>query len=166
MPTINGVWIDGGTHAREWISPAAVTYILNELVVNWDNHEPYIRDLAWYIMPVVNPDGYEYSHTHERLWRKNRRDNGTKCPGVDIDRNYKTYWDTGVSSDNPCSDVYRGKAERSEIETKYILKYFLRVNKYLIRLFLTFHSYGQYILYPWHGSKYVLFTYIWPWPKK
>jgi hypothetical protein len=23
-------------------------------------------------MPLMNPDGYEYSHDHDRMWRKNR----------------------------------------------------------------------------------------------
>lgn len=31
-----------------------------------------IRSVDWYIMPVLNPDGYEYSHQFDRLWRKNR----------------------------------------------------------------------------------------------
>merc|ERR1711973_742352 len=36
------VWIDGGIHAREWISPATVTWMLRELVENND----YLYDLA------------------------------------------------------------------------------------------------------------------------
>ena len=26
----------------------------------------------WYVAPLLNPDGYEYSHTNDRMWRKNR----------------------------------------------------------------------------------------------
>lgn len=73
------VLIDGGIHAREWygisnkkwyhsdcnvsrISPATVTFILNALLTSTD---PEIRNLAerynWYIFPVINPDGYEYT---------------------------------------------------------------------------------------------------------
>lgn len=52
--------IDGGIHAREWIAPAAVLYILNQLVENATNHY-LLSDLDWYILPVLNPDGYEFS---------------------------------------------------------------------------------------------------------
>lgn len=31
-----------------------------------------IRSVDWYIMPVSNPDGYEYSLNYDRLWRKTR----------------------------------------------------------------------------------------------
>lgn len=57
--------IFSGIHAREWIAPATVTYILNELLTSTD---PSVRDIAesydWYVFPSVNPDGYEYTHTH------------------------------------------------------------------------------------------------------
>lgn len=56
------IWIDGGIHAREWISPASVTYIINDLVENWDEQPQHIRNINWYILPVHNPDGYEYTH--------------------------------------------------------------------------------------------------------
>lgn len=54
------IWIDGGIHAREWISPASVTYIINDLVENWDEQPQHIQNINWYVLPVHNPDGYEY----------------------------------------------------------------------------------------------------------
>lgn len=54
--------IDGGIHAREWISPAMCLFIINQLVENTDN-SAMIEKVDWYIVPVLNPDGYEYSHT-------------------------------------------------------------------------------------------------------
>lgn len=61
----SAVFIEGGIHAREWISPATVTYLLNEFLTS-DNQD--IRKLAesydWYIFPVVNPDGYVFTHTN------------------------------------------------------------------------------------------------------
>ena len=34
--------------------------------------DPVIPSVDWDIAPLLNPDGYEYTHTNKRLWRKNR----------------------------------------------------------------------------------------------
>lgn len=59
------ILIDGGIHAREWIAPATVLYILQELVENEGNSD-LLAGIDWYILPVLNPDGYEFSHTTVR----------------------------------------------------------------------------------------------------
>lgn len=50
-----------GTHAREWISPAVVTFIVNELVNNYQKHKTLVDSFEWHILPVLNADGYEFS---------------------------------------------------------------------------------------------------------
>lgn len=56
--------LEGTLHAREWISPATVTWIIKEFLTSSD---PEVRALAenleWHIFPVVNPDGYVYTFT-------------------------------------------------------------------------------------------------------
>ena len=42
------VWIDGGIHAREWVSPATVTWMLRELVENDAAHPDLLEGLDWY----------------------------------------------------------------------------------------------------------------------
>ncbi len=50
------MWIDGGIHAREWITPAVVTFMIRQLVENQESEEADLLDnLDWYILPVVNP---------------------------------------------------------------------------------------------------------------
>lgn len=57
------IFIDGGIHAREWLAPAEVLCIISSLVEDPKNRG-LIESVDWYILPVVNPDGYEYSHTN------------------------------------------------------------------------------------------------------
>ncbi|KAI9325024.1 hypothetical protein DFJ73DRAFT_966025 [Zopfochytrium polystomum] len=60
-------------------------------------------------------------HEVDRLWRKNRQHNdGTTCVGVDMDRNWGTYFDGAGSSANPCSESFRGKSPFSAPEAKAI----------------------------------------------
>jgi murein tripeptide amidase MpaA len=67
------MWVDGGIHAREWITPAVVTFMIKQLVEVQDQEESdLLEKLDWYILPQVNPDGYEYTRSTDRLWRKTR----------------------------------------------------------------------------------------------
>ncbi|XP_011198323.2 carboxypeptidase B [Bactrocera dorsalis] len=143
------IWIDGGIHAREWISPATVTFILYQLMIKWEEQPDYIKQRTWYIMPVMNPDGYVYSRKVNRMWRKNRaRIPGSKCIGVDLNRNFNIGWKGRGSSTDPCSDIYRGASAGSELETKAVVNFLLR-RKHNLEAYLTFHSYGQAIVHPW-----------------
>uniref|UniRef100_A0A182NVG9 Peptidase M14 domain-containing protein n=1 Tax=Anopheles dirus TaxID=7168 RepID=A0A182NVG9_9DIPT len=149
------IWLDGGIHAREWISPATVTYIANDLVEDWDNQPDHLRSIDWYVLPVHNPDGYEHSHQYDRLWRKNR--GGLQygpCAGVDLNRNYGYKWGGQGTSKQPCSEIFAGSGPFSEPETKAVSE-FMQSSAADWKGFLTFHSYGQYILYPWGYDRVV-----------
>ncbi|XP_018369901.1 PREDICTED: zinc carboxypeptidase-like [Trachymyrmex cornetzi] len=144
-----GVFIEGGIHAREWISVATVMYILHELLKS-DNSE--IRALAeshdWYIFPSFNPDGYVYTHTKNRLWRKTRKQYSSFCYGSDPNRNWGYKWNTGGSSNSACSETYAGNAPFSEIETKTMSKYIDSISGKLYA-YIAFHSYSQLLLFPY-----------------
>ncbi|XP_071440233.1 carboxypeptidase B-like [Hetaerina americana] len=165
------IWIDGGLHGREWISPATVTYILLQLVEFRDKHPHLLENLDWYILPVSNPDGYEYSHVHDRLWRKTRsipvgskkrRPNPalgywsdaipysvrSQCVGVDPNRNWDFQWMKVGGSSNPCDDNFAGHKPFSEPETRAMADFIMQ-HKDQIHLFLSLHSYSQMWLIPW-----------------
>ena len=56
----------------EWISPASVTWMMKELIENDAEHSDLTEQLDWYILSIVNPDGYAYTISNDRLWRKTR----------------------------------------------------------------------------------------------
>jgi len=145
------VWIDGGIHAREWISPATITYFLKELIENSSKkrHQWLLRNFDIYIMPVMNPDGYEHSRDVERLWRKNRSKNeNSECVGTDLNRNWGYKWGGLGTSTDPCSEIYKGTGPFSEPEAIAVRDFILKRKDQLF-MYLTFHSYGQVIIYPW-----------------
>ncbi|XP_057375607.1 carboxypeptidase B-like [Daphnia carinata] len=142
------IWIDGGFHAREWISPAVATYIIQQLVEVPANAN-LLSNVDWYIMPVVNPDGYEYSHTTDRMWRKTRSVSSTSsCRGVDPNRNFGYKWGGLGASPSTCDETYRGPKAFSEPET-LAMSNFITGKSSQIKLYLTLHSYGQYALVPY-----------------
>ncbi|KAL5242498.1 hypothetical protein ACI65C_009908 [Semiaphis heraclei] len=149
------IWIDGGIHAREWIAVSSVLYLINELVYNKDSLEPYMNNIEFHIIPILNPDGYKHSHEKERLWRKNRnKSSANSCIGTDLNRNWDYHWGETGASKYSCSEIYRGVKASSERETQAVVKYIMK-NPNKFKGFLTFHSYGQYILYPWGYAKRV-----------
>jgi len=153
------IWIDGGIHAREWISPATTSCMANELIkeaVRGSGKRSYTDTFDWYFAPVLNPDGYEYTHTVDRLWRKTRSVPKRSifesifgcCKGVDPNRNWAYMWGGKGTSKNTCSQVYCGPSPASEPEVASIQNFVLS-KKDNIKLFLTFHSYSQLLLLPW-----------------
>ncbi|XP_074657947.1 carboxypeptidase B-like [Tubulanus polymorphus] len=145
------VWIDGGIHAREWISPATLLYTINKVITLYRQKDPFITALLSnvqvYFVPVLNPDGYVYTWTTDRMWRKNRR-RGRYCTGVDLNRNWKYHWMEQGASSYECSETYAGPSAMSEPETQAVAN-FIETNKQRIRMYLSFHSFGQYFLTPW-----------------
>ncbi|CAH0718913.1 unnamed protein product, partial [Brenthis ino] len=144
------IFIDGGIHAREWISPPAVTYAIHKLVENVTDSE-LLERFDWILFPVVNPDGYVHTFTSDRFWSKTRSTDqhplSKICPGVDGNSNYDFYWNEVGTSSSPCSDIYAGGKAFSEVEVRAVDE-IIQANNNMI-LYITIHSYGSLILYPW-----------------
>src|SRR5262245_7601619 len=143
-------------HAREWISVEVNRRFLNFLVDRWRANDKDIKRLLkdtelWFVISA-NPDGYQYTFDHERLWRKNLRDNDgdgqiTHADGVDPNRNFDEHWnyDQEGSSSQFSSETYRGPAPASEPETRAAAGLIDRIRP---KMLVNFHSFGPYILYP------------------
>uniref|UniRef100_A0A3B3ZHD3 Carboxypeptidase B n=2 Tax=Periophthalmus magnuspinnatus TaxID=409849 RepID=A0A3B3ZHD3_9GOBI len=148
----NAIFMDCGIHAREWISPAFCQWFVKEAVSTYGS-DPQMTSLLdqmdVYVLPVINIDGYQYTHTSNRMWRKTRsRKSGTSCIGADPNRNFNAGWCTLGASSNPCSDTFCGYSPESEIEVKNVAD-FIRKNKGIIKAYLTIHSYSQLLLFPY-----------------
>ncbi|MGH3467109.1 MAG: M14 family zinc carboxypeptidase, partial [Thermocrispum sp.] len=105
----------------------------------------------WFIL-VANPDGYQYTFDHDRLWRKNLRDNNgdgviANGDGVDPNRNFDEHfnYDNEGSSSQTASETYRGPRPASEPETKALQGVIDQVKPVFQS---NWHSYGPLILYP------------------
>ncbi|XP_037785117.1 carboxypeptidase B-like [Penaeus monodon] len=139
--------VDGGAHAREWVSPAAALYLLSRLLES----PALARGLEWRVLPLLNPDGYVYSWTHDRLWRKNRaKFEGEDCIGVDLNRNFDYAWGGPDSSPDPCASMHMGRQPFSERESRAVRDVVLEGNR--TQVYVTLHSYGQEIIFPWVSS--------------
>ena len=138
------IWIDYTIHAREWASHAIGLWTLNRLLTTKDAEKALISSFDWYILPVTNPDGFDYTWTSNRLWRKNRVPGILNCYGTDLNRNFDMAWEKG----NPiaCFDDYRGKSAFSEKETQGIRDF---VSKNKVTAVFTIHANAQMWMFPW-----------------
>ncbi|KAI8420088.1 hypothetical protein MSG28_008673 [Choristoneura fumiferana] len=192
------IFIDAGIHAREWVAPAMAVYIIHRLIKDPKALKRELNGVDWYILPVVNPDGYEFSrgkksgmivpnsnvltigvqrgwaaltaaparhapasiscprfevtstYVMNRLWRKTRSKHTKKdCYGVDGNRNYGFEWGGKGTSKDPCDqEIYAGPKAFSENETQAVAK-IMNAYKERIKLYVSIHSYGAYLVYPW-----------------
>jgi murein tripeptide amidase MpaA len=139
----------GGHHAREWISvdvPLLLARHLLEQYASSSRIKELVDNGEIWVVPLVNPDGHQYSVTSNRLWRKNRRNNGDGTYGVDLNRNYAYQWGGPGSSGSTFSETYRGTAPFSEPESQ-VLRDFMQQHEFTAMI--SYHNYSQLVLYPW-----------------
>ncbi|PWA30381.1 hypothetical protein CCH79_00017642, partial [Gambusia affinis] len=149
------IWIDTGIHAREWVSPASGIVFAKKIVTEYGTDSALteiLNKMDIFLEMVVNPDGYHFTHTDNRMWRKNRKQNrDSRCVGVDLNRNWNAGFGGHGSSNNPCSEIYRGTRAHSEPEVKSIVNFVKSHGN--IKAFISIHSYSQMLLFPYGYTK-------------
>jgi len=142
------LFIECQIHAREWISAPTCAWQLKMLLEGFGNDSDsnfVLNNFAVLIVPVTNPDGYAFTWSDDRMWRKNRVVfQGTTCRGVDLNRNWPSHW---AANANQCSDTYPGSTRASELETRAIGTWIETQGN--VQFNIDFHSYGELILRPW-----------------
>ncbi|XP_055072409.2 carboxypeptidase O isoform X1 [Misgurnus anguillicaudatus] len=149
------IWMDCGIHAREWIAPAVCQWFVKEILRTFKTDKKLnkmVQNLDFYVMPVLNIDGYVFSWTNKttRLWRKSRSapPDDCDCYGVDLNRNFNFLWGTVGVSFNCCASTYPGSAAVSETESQALTKFLSNRTDEILGYF-TIHSYSQKILLPY-----------------
>ncbi|MFN8295352.1 MAG: M14 family zinc carboxypeptidase [Chitinophagales bacterium] len=147
-------------HAREAISGSSMIFFMQYLCENYGSNTSVtdlVNNREFFIIPCVNPDGWEYNRTTNPngggQWRKNRKNNGDGTYGVDLNRNWGIDWAncSGAIGSANCgsalgsSEVYWGTSAYSEPETVN-LKNFVQSRHFAICM--DQHSVGPYYSLP------------------
>ncbi|MGH9379312.1 MAG: M14 family zinc carboxypeptidase [Thermoanaerobaculia bacterium] len=164
-------------HARELATAEAATrfaeLLLEERATN--------GDIAWlldhreiHVIAQENPDGRRKVEEggDDLWWRKNHNETACLNPGptgIDLNRNSSFLWGGAGSSGTQCSETYRGASPASEPETIALQAYLDEVFEdqwppgsdppntgdpvpsSAQGVFLSLHSFGEYVLLPWEG---------------
>lgn len=133
-------------HAREWMATEMAMRLARWIADSLPRALLAQRDV--WVIPVQNPDGYQYSFSDARMWRKNRRPNADGSYGVDLNRNYPGFWglDNVGSSDLPITEVYRGTGPASEPETQAIVAFHAA---HPPAVAASYHTYSGLVLHPY-----------------
>ncbi|KAL8222510.1 UNVERIFIED_CONTAM: Multifunctional pyrimidine synthesis protein CAD, partial [Gekko kuhli] len=144
------IWIDTGIHSREWVTQASGIVFAKKLLDGYGKDASVtsiLDNFDVFLEIVTNPDGFAFTHSKNRMWRKTRSINsGSSCVGVDPNRNWDAGFGVAGSSGNPCSETYRGPHANSEPEVKAIVDFVKSHGN--IKAFVSIHSYSQLLLYP------------------
>src|SRR3989442_6171235 len=117
-PARPNVLFMGTHHAREWVSTEMAMRLIRWLADSLPRPLLASRDI--WVIPVENPDGYQYTFTASRLWRKNRRPDGDGAVRGEPNRNYPALWGGGQDGPGPRPGYpnYPGPAPGAEPETQ------------------------------------------------
>lgn len=138
------VWLQAALHACEWIGPAVVLRLMDELVRNSE-----LRARAtWYLLPIVDAHGYRRTWAGERFLK-------TTENGENANLNFPFRWGEAP----PLLRRLLGRRLRrwtgphpaSAGCVKSLIAELKSLNN--LQLFLDFHGFGRLWLYPWCYSK-------------
>lgn len=139
------IWLQAGLHACEWIGPAVVLQVIDELI-----RDSRLRGQAtWYLVPVVDADGYQRSWAGERFLK-------TTEGGENPNLNFPFQW--GVAP--ALLKLFLGNRLKGWMGphpgsagcVQSVMSELASLDN--LQLFLDFHGFGRLWLHPWcHSAK-------------
>lgn len=151
--------ITGMLHSREAVAQINVIFYMWYLLENYST-DPGIKNLVdnaeLYFIPTVNPDGLSRNEAVAPngggLQRKNLKavcDSPTsQSQGVDLNRNFGYFYNTGGTSTNTCNQTYRGTNSFTEPETQIFRDFSLAHN---FRTAQNHHTSANVMVHPFSG---------------
>merc|ERR1719461_179366 len=141
------IFVTFNIHAREWITGMSGVYAVENLIEKVRQDSSYLAGTEVVLMPMANPDGFLYSTQSSRMHRKNMANRCTyRNRGVDLNRNFRSYWNQGGSSSDQCSDTYHGPSAASEPETRVVEGVMKEAS---MTVYIDVHSYSELIISSW-----------------
>lgn len=155
-----GVFTYSQEHAREWVTPLANLEFAERMLANAHTDEEtgqLLEDVEIFVLPVVNPDGANYSF-YDNNWQ--RRNMTEHCTGQDRDPRYADGWGVDINRNyavgsahdgyeggslNCLSDVFAGPEELSEPESRNVVA--VAETFPTITHAINVHSYGGYFMW-------------------
>ncbi|PHH67869.1 hypothetical protein CDD82_1040 [Ophiocordyceps australis] len=151
--------VTGGLHAREWISTTTVNYLAWSLINSFGKESfitKLLQEFDFVFIPVVNPDGVDYSWKVDRLWRKSRQPTSLPlCPGFDLDHAFAYGWNTSHAQTDACSEEYPGDKPFEAVEAMQLATWARNQSLSGQTAFIglvDLHAYSQQILFPFSYS--------------
>ncbi|KAJ2946053.1 hypothetical protein O0L34_g4972 [Tuta absoluta] len=174
----HNVLLIAGISGRDQYAVSAAMFVLYQLIERSDSHHDLLSKFRFYVIPVFNPDGYDYSLTfpHRRSWVKNLRQSWEPCQGheacqqcslygircivspcygVNLDRNFEYQWipPERLQLVQECGTLYAGTRQMSEVETQ-ALNAFLHQQHLSIKTFIAFKEGGVLgVMYPYSHTR-------------
>lgn len=148
VPGKKTIFFESHIHANEWITSATTTWIINEFLTTTNlTVINLLNRYEIFFLPVLNVDGFAYTWTTDRLWRKTRRPTkNILCNGADPNRNWDLIFSQFGASLNPCSGGYAGDFAFSEPEMKQLSEFVSSIEN--LAVYFSFHSYSQLLMLP------------------
>ncbi|MEM1023635.1 MAG: M14 family metallopeptidase [Myxococcota bacterium] len=146
QPGAPSVMLTSLVHGDELVGGMALLRLLREMVERGD---ALLERFRFSILPIVNPDGVVA--TFRRMRRGRRLGRRQNAHGVDLNRNFGVVAELEkghpfAGSRLPIAPHYMGPRAFSEPETRAVRK-LVKLSR--PRLSLSFHSFGNLLLYPW-----------------